>query len=326
MKAVLCHSYDGIESLKVCDIDSPILDKNTAIVRVHAVAFNFFDTLIIKGLYQYKPEPPFSPGAEIAGIVEDIDENINGIKKGDKVAAYLKWGGCRELVKVEVTKLVKIPDNVSMEVASGVHVTFGTVMHAFRNRANLQKDETVAVLGAAGGIGQAAVEIAKLMGARVIACASSDEKLKIAKQLGADELINYNSENLKEKLKALTNERGVDVVFDPVGGDLAELALRATGWRGRFLVIGFASGEIPKIPLNLALLKGCDIVGVFWGDAMEREPEQNRKNTNLVFDWISKKRIKPMIHATFPLADSHTALIEIAKRRVIGKVVVNPQI
>lgn len=324
MKAVLCEAYGPPSSLSVKEIEVPVAGPGEVVVDVKAAALNFFDTLIIQGKYQYRPDMPFSPGAEMAGVVASVGEGVDRVKPGDRVAAYTKFGCCREQVLLEEDDVILVPDGVSFEAAAGLMVTYGTTMHALRGRADLQEGETVAVLGASGGVGQAAVEIAKLMGARVIACASSAEKLEFTKKFGADETINYAEEDLKTRLKELTRGNGVDVVYDPVGGDYAEAALRATAWRGRFLVIGFASGDIPKIPLNLALLKGCDIRGVFWGEAILREPEEHWADVAQLMEWVKDGKLKPHIHAVYSLDKTADALEELAQRKALGKVIVAP--
>jgi NADPH2:quinone reductase len=262
MRAVLCKEHGPPEKLAVADIAPPQAKSGEVIVNVKAVGLNFFDTLIIAGKYQLKPPMPFSPGGEIAGLLAD----------GTRVMAYTGHGGAREQISLPRANLIPIPGGLSFETAAGLTITYGTTLHGLRDRAKLQKGETLAVLGASGGVGQAAVEIGKAMGARVIACASSDEKLAFCKSLGADELVNYEKTDLKETLKSLTSGKGINVIYDPVGGALSEPALRSVAWGGRFLVIGFAAGEIPKIALNLILLKGCDVQGVFWGAHVEKEP------------------------------------------------------
>lgn len=294
------------------------------LVEVSAAALNFFDTLIIEGKYQFRPELPFSPGAEFAGRVLETGEGIEAFEPGDRVMGYVRWGAVRGAVITSEDDLVALPDEITDEAAAGLSVTYGTSLHAFRDRAHLEPGETVAVLGASGGVGLAAVEIAKAMGARVIACASSAEKLELARAHGADVLVNYAEEDLKTRLKQLTDGCGVDVVYDPVGGDLAEAALRATGWRGRYLVIGFAAGQIPKLPLNLVMLKGCDVLGVFWGDAIVREPEAHRDNMEQLLAWMREGRIRPHLHAVYPIEETAKALRELADRKVQGKVIIRP--
>ncbi|MEZ5839142.1 MAG: NADPH:quinone oxidoreductase family protein [Hyphomicrobiales bacterium] len=324
MRAVISKAPGAPASLVLETLSDPEPAPGMAVVKVEATGLNFFDTLIIADRYQIRPERPFSPGGEIAGVIEAVGEGVEAFKAGDRVIAYVRYGGCREKVLVSEDDLVHLPDGVDATVAAGVTITYGTTIHALRDRARLQAGETVAVLGASGGVGQAAIEIAKVMGARVIACASSPEKLEFCRKVGADETIDYSRENLKERLKALTNGAGVDVVYDPVGGAYAEAALRATGWEGRYLVIGFAAGEIPKIPLNLVMLKGCDVLGVFWGEAIVRDPDSHRENMELLLGWIRDGSIKPHIHAVYPLEETAKALEALSSRRVKGKVVVTP--
>lgn len=324
MKACLCKSFGPPSSLVIEEIDAPVTGPGGVVVKVEACALNFFDTLITRGKYQFKPEFPFSPSAEFAGVVEAVGPEVTSIEVGARVMGYMKWGAAREKVLVSPGDLIRLPDGVSFDIAAGLAVTYGTTLHAYRDRADLRSGETVAVLGASGGVGQAAVEIASIMGARVIACASSEEKLEFARSLGADLTIDYSKEPLKERLKALTNGKGADVVYDPVGGAHSEQALRATGWEGRFLVIGFAAGDIPKIPLNIVMLKGCDVLGVFWGAALERDPEGHRKNMAQLLEWVEAGKLKPHVHAVYPLEDIGTALDEIAARKVRGKVILRP--
>ncbi|MBC2861369.1 NADPH:quinone oxidoreductase family protein [Stappia sp. 28M-7] len=324
MKAVLCERLGAPEDLVLRDIEMPSPGPGELLVEVSAAALNFFDTLIIEGKYQFRPELPFSPGAEFAGRVLETGEGIEAFEPGDRVMGYVRWGAVRGAVIATEDDLVALPDEVSDEAAAGLSVTYGTSLHAFRDRARLEPGETVAVLGASGGVGLAAVEIAKAMGARVIACASSAEKLELARAHGADILVNYTQEDLKTRLKQLTDGSGVDVVYDPVGGDLAEAALRATGWRGRYLVIGFAAGQIPKLPLNLVMLKGCDVLGVFWGDAIVREPEAHRDNMEQLLAWMREGRIRPHLHAVYPIEETARALRELADRKVLGKVIIRP--
>ena len=321
MKAALCKSLDGPAGLVVEDIAVPQPGPGEALIAVKAAALNFFDTLITRGKYQAKPQLPFSPAGEVAGVVEALGPGVSGVKIGDRVMANLGWGGAREKVVAKADSLVAIPDGVSDAIAAGVSVTYGTAIHGLKDRGRLKAGETVAVLGAAGGAGLAAVEIAKLMGARVIAVASSAEKLAVTREHGADEAVNYASADLKEGLRALTGGNGVDVVYDCVGGDSSEAALRAMAWNGRFLVVGFASGDIPKIPLNLLLLKGCDAVGVFWGEAVKRDPAGHRANMRQVLEWVAQGQLHPRIHATYPLAEIRDALAVIDRREAVGKVV-----
>ncbi|MEM7633107.1 MAG: NADPH:quinone oxidoreductase family protein [Pseudomonadota bacterium] len=324
MKAVLCTQFGGPETLEVADLESPAAGPGEVVVAVKAAGLNFFDTLIIQNKYQFKPELPFSPGAEIAGEIKSLGDGVEGLQVGDRVMAYSVWGGARAEIAISQDAVIAMPDGLDFITAAGLVVTYGTSLHALKDRAGMQPGETLAVLGASGGVGQAAVEIGKAMGAHVIACASSDDKLEFCRTLGADETLNYTDEDLKTRLKELTGGKGVDVIYDPVGADLAEPALRAIGWNGRFLVVGFAGGGIPKIPLNLALLKGCQIVGVFWGDHLVREPDRHRANMTQLLDWVVDGKIKPHIHKVYPLEETSDALMAIARREVRGKVIVTP--
>ncbi|WP_073014884.1 NADPH:quinone oxidoreductase family protein [Roseibium suaedae] len=324
MKACLCTSYGSPDTLRIEDIPVPVPGEDEVLVKVMACGLNFADTLIIQGKYQFKPDMPFSPGGEFAGVIEAAGSRVDFAKPGDRVMGYRRWGAAREYLLAGEDDLVPLPEDIDFTTAAGLTVTYGTAIHAFRDRAGLQCGEVVAVLGAAGGAGQAAVEIARLMGATVIACASSPEKLGYAKQLGAHHLVDYTTQPLKETLKALTHGAGVDVVYDPVGGELAEQALRATSWEGRYLVVGFASGEIPKVPFNLIMLKGCDVRGVFWGEALSRDPQGHSENMVQLLDWVQQGRLKPSTHAVYPLDQIATALNEIAGRKVRGKVIVTP--
>ncbi|MEM8878527.1 MAG: NADPH:quinone oxidoreductase family protein [Pseudomonadota bacterium] len=324
MKAVLCKAFGGIDDLSVEDTDPPVADTGEAIVDVDAVALNFADTLMLKNRYQFTPELPFSPGAEFAGTVLEVGQDVDRISPGDRVAAYCGWGAARELVSIDARKLIRLPDDLAMDAAAGLLVTYGTALHGLKNRAQLQSGETVAVLGAAGGAGVAAVEIAKLMGARVVACASSDEKLDFARAHGADQGINYRDADLKSALKSVTDGAGVDVVYDTVGGELAELALRATAWKGRYMVVGFAAGDIPAFPLNLLLLKGLDVRGVFWGRFNDLEPQVSAANNAQIIQWAAEGRISAEIHGHYPLEQAAEALGVIARREAKGKVILLP--
>jgi NADPH2:quinone reductase len=324
MKALLCTRYGGPDDLELSDLPDPVPAAGEAVVRVKAASLNFFDTLIIAGKYQYKPAPPFSPASEFSGTVESLGAGVTSFKAGDRVIGYMTYGAARELVAISADRLVKIPDRLDFDRAAGVCITYGTTLHALKDRAALQPGETLAVLGASGGVGLAAVELGKIMGARVIACASSDDKLTFAKKHGADDAINYASEDLKEALRRVTDGKGADVIYDPVGGPYSEPALRSIAWKGRFLVVGFAAGEIPKIPLNLALLKGCDIVGVFWGSFIERDPDGHRANTKQLLEWCAQGKLSSHVHAAYPLAEAAAALKAIASRQVMGKVILRP--
>lgn len=322
MKAVLCRAWGPPETLVVEDIAPPVAGPGEAIVAISAAALNFFDTLIIEGKYQTKPAFPFSPCGEFAGTVESVGEGVTSVRPGDRVMGFSGYNAAREKIAVAATLVAHIPAGLSDESAAGLIITYGTSLYALKDRGRLARGETVAVLGAAGGTGQAAIEIAKAIGARVIACASSDDKLTLCRDSGADQLVNYTRTDLKDELKRLTGGAGVDVVYDPVGGDLCEPALRAMAWGGRYLVVGFAGGSIPHPPLNLVLLKGCDMVGVFWGAHVEREPAHHRANLDQLLAWAANGTIRPHIHNIYALEDLPKALNAIARREVKGKAIV----
>ncbi len=321
MKAVVCHAYGPPESLVVEDIESSKPGKGQVVVAVKACGINFPDTLIIQGKYQFKPAMPFSPGGEVAGIVKEVGEGVERVQVGDRVIAFTGWGGFAEEAAIDAARLIPMPANLDFITAAAFVMVYGTSHYALKDRAQIRPGETLLVLGAAGGVGLAAVELGKAMGARVIAAASTDEKLEICKQHGADETINYAAEDLRERIKQLTAGKGVDVVVDPVGGNYSEAALRGIAWNGRFLVIGFTAGDIPRIPLNLTLLKGCSIVGVFWGAFTEREPQRNQEHLHELMSWFASGKIKPHISAVYPLAQAAQALNDMMERRVTGKVV-----
>ncbi len=324
VKAVLCHALEGAQALVLDDIPDPVAAPGSVVVRVTAVGLNFFDTLITRGTYQTKPPLPFSPGGEIAGVVETLGAGVSGWSPGDRVMAYLGYGGAREQVVVAADRLIAIPPGVSDIVACGIPITYGTALHAFRERASLRPGETVAVLGAAGGAGLAAVEVAKLMGARVIAVASSAEKLALCRAHGADETLDYSGDlDLKTALRDLTGGVGCDVVFDCVGGAHAEPAFRALAWKGRFLVVGFASGDIPKLPLNLTLLKGASAIGVFWGEAVRRDPAGHRADMDFALAGVADGRLKPHVHGVYALAEIAAAIGLLERREASGKVVLS---
>ena len=320
MKALICPSLGPAENLKVLDVEPPVPGRGEAVVEIAYAALNFFDTLIIEGKYQFKPEPPFSPGGEFSGRVAALGPEAAGVSVGDRVLGYCGYGAARERIAVPVNRLARVPDGLPLDKAAGLAIAYGTSLHALKQRAEMKPGETLVVLGASGGVGLAAVEIGAAMGARVIACASSDEKLAFARRFGAAETINYGSEDLRGRLKALTGETGVDVVYDPVGGALAEPALRSLGWKGRFLVIGFASGEIPKVALNFVLLKGCDIRGVFWGEFTTREPENHRDNMTQLLNWAEEGALSVHIYAKYAIEEYALAFEAISKRQVLGKI------
>lgn len=321
MKAVLCKELGLPEKLVVENVPSPKPAKGQVVLSVKACGVNFPDTLIIQGKYQFKPELPFSPGGEVAGVVKEIGEGVSGLKAGDRVIAFTTWGGFAEELAVDAERTIAIPDRMDFVPASGFVLTYGTAYHALKDRGQLKGGEILLVLGASGGVGIAAIQLGKAMGARVIAAASTDQKLQVCRENGADEVVNYGTEDLRARIKALTAGKGIDVVFDPVGGPYSEPALRDMAWNGRFLVIGFAAGDIPRIPLNLALLKGCSIVGVFWGAFTRNEPERNRRNNETLMKMYLDGQVRPHIHATYPLERAAEALNEVLYKRVSGKVV-----
>ena len=321
MRAVLCKAYGPPESLVLEEQPSPQPGPGQVRVGVQACGVNFPDTLIIQGNYQFKPALPFSPGGEVAGVVQALGDGVTGYAVGDRVIAATTWGGYAEEVLAEAVRLIPMPAAMDFPTAAAFTLTYGTSHHALKDRAQLQPGETLLVLGAAGGVGLAAVELGKAMGARVIAAASSDEKLALCTAHGADATINYASEDLRSRIKELTGGRGINVVYDPVGGDLSEPAVRSIAWNGRLLVVGFAAGRIPNMPLNLPLLKGCSIVGVFWGAFTRNEPARNAANLQELLLWWSEGRLKPHVSAVYPLERAVDALNDLVQRRVQGKAV-----
>ena len=323
MKAVLCKAFGPAENLVVEDLDSPQIKKGEVLLDVHAAGVNFPDTLIIEGKYQFKPPFPFSPGGEAAGVVAAVGEKISHLKVGDRVMALTGWGSFAEQVAVSGQNVLPIPTEMDFTTAAAFSMTYGTSMHALKQRANLQPGETLLVLGASGGVGLAAVEIGKAMGARVIAAASTNEKLEIARKAGADELINYSEASLRERLKELTDGQGVDVIYDPVGGKLFEEAFRSIAWNGRMLVVGFAAGgEIPALPANLPLLKGAALIGVFWGAFAQRQPQDNAANFKQLFAWYAEGKLRPLVSQTFALEQAAEAIDTLGQRKAVGKLVV----
>ncbi len=323
MKAVLCKAFGPPESLVLEDIPAPQPGPGEILVDVHASALNFPDVLMIEGKYQSQPPFPFSPGGELAGTVAELGPDTEGFSVGERVFASIGVGGFAEQVVVNQKALLKIPDSMSYAQASGVSTTYGTSYYALKQRANLKPGETLLVLGAAGGVGLAAVELGKAMGARVIAAASSAEKLAAAKQAGADDLIDYSDGALKDKVKELTGGNGADVIYDPVGGSLFDQCMRSINWYGRILVIGFAAGDIPKVPINLVLLKSCQLVGVFFGAWAGREPKAARDNLQQVLDFHSQGKIQALVGREFRLDEYAQAMRCLSERQAIGKVVVN---
>ena len=321
MKAVLCKSYGPPESLVVEDVPSPIPGPGEVVISVKAAGVNFPDVLIIQNKYQVKPPLPFSPGSEVAGVIKDLGDGVTMFKPGEKVMAITGYGGFAQEVKADARRVLKLPPSMDFRTAAAFGLAYATSDHALRDRGALKAGDTLLVLGASGGVGLAAIEIGKAVGARVIACASTDEKLAVCREHGADATINYAAEDLRDRIKALTGGNGPDVVYDPVGGPFTEPALRSIAWRGRLLVVGFAAGDIPKIPLNLTLLKGCSIVGVYWGDFARREPERFAAAMDQLGRWHAEGRIKPHVSRTFPLERAADALQLMAERKVSGKLV-----
>ena len=322
MKALLCKAHGPASDLVLEEVASPAPKKNEILLDVHAASVNFPDTLIIEGKYQFQPPLPFSPGGEAAGVVSVAGESAGAFKAGDRVMALTGWGSFAEQVAVPAYNVMPIPEGMDFETASAFGMTYGTSMHALRQRGQLQPGETLLVLGASGGVGLAAVEIGKAMGARVIAAASSAQKLETARAAGADELIDYSQASLKDEIKRLTGGKGVDVIYDPVGGDLFDQAVRGLAWNGRLLVVGFASGRIPELPVNLVLLKGGAVLGVFWGSFAQRQPADNAANFKQLFAWFAEGKLKPLVSRTYPLAEAGEAIEQLASQQAVGKLVV----
>jgi NADPH2:quinone reductase len=324
VKAILCTRLGGPDDLELVDLPVPTAGAGEAVVSIKAVGLNFYDTLIIAGKYQAKPPLPFSPGGEFAGVVESVGAGVTEFAPGDRVLGYTGYGAARQFAAVPVASLVRLAADLDFDRAAGLTITYGTTYHALKDRAALAAGETLAVLGASGGVGLAAVELGKLMGARVVACASSDDKLAFARAHGAHELVNYASENLTDALKRIGGEPGIDVIYDPVGGAYSEAAVRAIAWEGRYLVVGFAAGEIPKLPLNLTLLKGCDILGVNWGAFVRRHRHAHRAGLDQLAAWAAQDKLSCHIHAVYPLAEIAPALKAISERKAMGKVILRP--
>ncbi|HQR20235.1 MAG TPA: NADPH:quinone oxidoreductase family protein [Burkholderiaceae bacterium] len=324
MKAIQCVEWAGPEKLVVAEVPLPEPGAGEVRVRVEAAGVNFPDALIVQKKYQVQPPLPFTPGAEVAGTVDAVGAGVKHVKAGDRVGAFVGLGGFAEFVCAPAAMTAPLPPGVSTEAAAAFTLTYATSHHALFDRGQLKAGETLLVLGAGGGVGIAAVELGKIAGARVIAAASSDEKLAAARAHGADAVINYASGDLREAIKATTEVKGVDVVYDPVGGKHTEAALRSLAWRGRLLVVGFADGTIPQIPANLLLIKGASAVGVFWGDFARREPQANQKMLAELFGWLAQGRLKPHISQRYPLADTPRALEALLARKAVGKLVINP--
>ena len=323
MRALICESYDGLDALRVGEMPDPTPLPGTALVAVKAAAVNFQDLLVVSGQYQIRPELPFVPGNEFAGVIESAD-GLDDFQPGDRVVGFVGTGAMAEHATAFPGAIIRLPDHIGFEVGAAVPVAYGTSYHALVDRAALRADETLLVLGAAGGVGIAAVQIGKALGATVLAVVSSDEKAAVARDAGADDVIRYDQVPLRDGIAAATSGAGVDVVYDPVGGEATELALRSTNWRGRVLVIGFTSGEIPQIPLNLTLVKGNAVMGVFWGRFNIEEPERSAENNQIVMDWVADGTLHPLVQKTFSLDDAVQALRWVAGRKVVGRVVVTP--
>ena len=324
MKAVVCKAWGLPDTLVVEELPDPQPGPGQVALDVQAAGVNFPDVLIIQGKYQFKPELPFTPGSELSGVVRAVGDGVTAFKPGDKVIAFCSTGAFAEQVVVPQQALMPMPPGMDFDTAAAITLTYGTSHHGVVDRAQLKEGETMLVLGAAGGVGLAAIEIGKALGARVIAAASSDEKLSVCREHGADATINYSTEDLREAIKAATGGKGPDVIYDPVGGIYAEPAFRSIGWRGRYLVVGFANGEIPKLPLNLTLLKGASVMGVFWGEFAKREPKANMAAMRQLMGWMAEGKVRPRISGRYSLADVPLALNDMAARKVTGKVVIQP--
>ena len=325
MKAVLCKEYGSPETLVIEEVANPEAGPGEVVIDVHSAALNFPDTLQINGKYQFQPPMPFTPGSETAGVIRAVGEGVTNVQVGDRVMAANFIGGMAEQVKTMAVAVRKLPKSMSMNVGCGFNMIYGTSYYALKQRGKLQAGETLLVLGASGGVGLAAVELGKAMGARVIAAASTDEKLAYAKAAGADELINYSTDDLKERVKALTNKQGADVIYDPVGGELFQTATRCVAWDGRILVVGFASGEIPAFKTNLALLKSSSIVGVFWGNWVMKDPAANEQNFVELFDYFAEGKLKPLVTQVYPFEQVSDDLNLFINRKAVGKVVLQLQ-
>lgn len=323
MRALICDDYQGIDALRVGELNDPSPGRGSLLVQVESVTVNFADTLMVSGTYQTKPETPFAPGYEVAGTVVVANQAI-GFSPGDRVCAFHWYGGMAERVAVLASNSASLPESVSSDMGATIPGTYGTSYHALVDRGHVETGEKLLVLGAAGGVGMAAVQIGKVLGAEVIAAVSSAEKADAVTKAGADHVIRYDETPLRDGIDETTNGDGVDVVFDPVGGESTELALRSTKWNGRVLVIGFAAGPIPKIPMNLPLVKGNSIVGVFWGRFAMEEPEKHQSNLETIIGLVEDARLAPTIQRTFSLEEGIEALQWVADRKAIGRVIINP--
>jgi NADPH2:quinone reductase len=324
VKALLCRRFGTPDDLELSDLPDPVAAPGEVVAKVAAVGLNFFDTLIIAGKYQVKPPFPFSPGGEFAGTVESVGAGVTALKPGDRITGFTNYGAAAERVAVAADRVVKLTANLDFDRAAAMTIVYGTGYLALKHRAQLQVGETLAVLGASGGVGLAAVELGRQMGARVIACASTDEKVAFARAHGAHEGVNYDKENLREALRRLGGDHGIDVVFDPVGGPYSEPALRSLAWEGRLLVVGFAAGDIPKLPLNLVLLKACNVLGVFWGSWIKRDVPRYQAALGELAQWCAQGKLSAHVQQVYPLADTPKAIRALADRAVMGKLVVRP--
>jgi NADPH2:quinone reductase len=324
VKAILCRRFGPAGDLELAEVPDPVPRPGEVVAKVSAVGLNFFDTLIVAGKYQLKPPFPFSPGGEFSGVVEAVGAGVTGFAPGDRVMGYTNFGSAAERVAVNANQIAKIPAYLDFDRAAALTITYGTSYLALHHRAKLKSGETLAVLGASGGVGLAAVELGRLMGARVIACASTDEKVAFAIAHGAHEGVNYGRDNLRDALKQLGGEPGIDVVYDPVGGPYSEQAVRSLGLGGRLLVVGFAAGDIPKLPLNLVLLKGCDILGVYWGAWVRNHAREYRETLEQLARWCGEGKLSCHVQQVYPLAETPQAIKALADRSVMGKLVVRP--
>lgn len=323
MRALICDSYDGWQALRVGEMPDPEPLPGTARVQVKAAAVNFQDLLLVTGQYQIKPELPFVPGNEFAGVIEQVD-GLDGFSPGDRVCGFVGTGAMAETAIAYPGSIIHLPEHIGFDIGASIPVAYGTSYHALVDRAGLTSDETLLVLGAAGGVGLAAIQIGKALGARVIAAVSSNDKAEAVRAAGADSVIRYDQTPLRDGISLETSGRGVDVVYDPVGGGATELALRSTNWNGRLLVVGFTSGDIPRIPLNLALVKGNSIVGVFWGRFNIEEPDRSAENNRRIMEWVADGTLHPFVQRVYPLDEALEAMRWVAERKVIGRVVVTP--
>jgi NADPH2:quinone reductase len=324
VKAILCQRFGTPDDLVLGDVPDPIAGPGEVVAKVVACGLNFFDTLIIAGKYQTKPPFPFSPGGEFAGVVESVGSGVSALEPGDRVMGYTNFNAARERTAVPANQLVKLSADLDFDRAAALTITYGTAYHALAHRAAMRAGETLAVLGASGGVGLAAVELGKVMGARVIACASTDDKLDFARAHGADEVVNYATEDLRDALKRLGGTHGIDVVFDPIGGVYSEPSVRSLAWEGRHLVVGFAAGDIPKLPLNLVLLKGCAVLGVFWGAWVRRDPARYQASLQQLAQWCAQGKLSCHVQQVYSLAETPVAIKALADRKVMGKLVVRP--